>query len=220
MISRVSRTTLSIQMADDQDSKAAITRETAFYLPKSVSLARVAEVRDKTGADNQSHINWLVTQSLLTAMSSAQRATDERSLTLEVMTSLGILQPRAIPMLVAELPVMIMRELRYALSTRDHKDTTPVSIALLFLASSLHMSPLWLEQYWADAAGVLSDSALPLDLSTVAIHRTDPSRYRGRRVVGCFTGARCRVGCSDRLNKFVTVKRDALYTTVYGKSQV
>lgn len=74
------------------------------------------------------------------------------------MTSLGILQPRAIPSLIGELPTLIMRDLRYALSSKDQKDTTPISIAIMFLASSLHMSPLWLEQYWTEAADVFSES--------------------------------------------------------------
>jgi hypothetical protein len=51
-----------------------------------------------------------------------------------------------------------MRDLRYGLSSKDQKDTTPISISIMFLASSLHMSHLWLEQYWTEAADVFSES--------------------------------------------------------------
>lgn len=74
------------------------------------------------------------------------------------MTSLGILQHRAIPSLIGELPALIMRDLRYALSSKEQKEATPISIAIMFLASSLHMSPLWLEQYWTEAADAFSES--------------------------------------------------------------
>jgi hypothetical protein len=142
-----------------QDSRAAITRETSFYTPKTVLSAQVAEVRDRSGSDSQTHINWLVTKSLMSAMSLAQRSNDERSLVLEVMTSLGILQPHAITQLIPDLPALIMRELRFSpSSTTTSKESTPNGIAILFLSSALHMSPLWLEQYWADAADVFGQS--------------------------------------------------------------
>jgi hypothetical protein len=142
-----------------QDSRAAITRETSYYTPKTVLGAQVAEVRDRSGSDSQTHINWLVTKSLMSAMSLAQRSNDERSLVLEVMTSLGILQPHAITQLIPDLPALIMRELRFSpSSTTTSKESTPNGIAILFLSSALHMSPLWLEQYWADAADVFGQS--------------------------------------------------------------
>lgn len=122
----------------------------SFYSPKSVLLAQVAEIRDKSGADSTSYINWLVTQSLMSAMTSAQRANDERSLILEVSTTLGILQPDAIGQLIPDLPALIMRELK--LASRDPKSSTPIGISVLFLSSTLHMGPVWMEQYWADAA--------------------------------------------------------------------
>jgi hypothetical protein len=122
----------------------------SFYTPKSVLLAQVAEIRDKSGADSQTYTNWLVTKSLMSAMTSAQRANDERSLILEVSTSLGIVQPNAIAHLIPDLPALIMRELK--LSSRDPKSSTPIGISILFLSSTLHMSPLWMEQYWGEAA--------------------------------------------------------------------
>jgi len=146
------------QSTDSQDSRAAITRETSFYTPKSVLSAQVAEVRDRSGSDSSSHINWLVTKSLMSAMSFTQRSNDERSLVLEVMTSLGILQPKMITQLVPELPALIMRELRFSSSSTSSKESTPNGIAILFLSSTLHMSPLWLEQYWGDAADVFGQS--------------------------------------------------------------
>jgi hypothetical protein len=159
MISRVSRIPACRGTADMQDSRAAITRETSYYTPKTVLSAQVAEVRDRSGSDSQTHINWLVTKSLMSAMSLAQRSNDERSLVLEVMTSLGILQPHAITQLIPDLPALIMRELRFSpSSTTTSKESTPNGIAILFLSSALHMSPLWLEQYWADAADVFGQS--------------------------------------------------------------
>jgi hypothetical protein len=73
-----------LQSLHAKDSQAAITRETTFYTPKMVFSAQVAEIRDKSSTDSQTHTNWLVTKSLMSAMSNAQRATDERSLVLEV----------------------------------------------------------------------------------------------------------------------------------------
>jgi len=158
MISRVSGIPTGRGTADIQDSRAAITRETSFYTPKTVLSAQVAEVRDRSGSDSQTHINWLVTKSLMSAMSLAQRSNDERSLVLEVMTSLGILQPHAITQLIPDLPALIMRELRFSPSSTTSKESTPNGIAILFLSSALHMSPLWLEQYWGDAADVFGQS--------------------------------------------------------------
>jgi membrane-bound metal-dependent hydrolase YbcI (DUF457 family) len=142
-----------------QDSRAAINRETSVYTPKTVLLSQVAEVRDKSGAASQVHINWLVTKSLIAALSPTHRATEERALVLEVMTSLGILQPSGIPALIPDLPSLIFRELRFALDPKDgHREATPVPAAILFLASALHTSPLWLQQYWGDAAEVMAEA--------------------------------------------------------------
>jgi len=90
----------------------------------------------------------------MSAMSMAQRSNDERSLVLEVMTALGILQSHAITQLIPDLPALIMRELRVSPSSPASKESTPNGIAILFLSSALHMSPIWLEQYWSDAADV------------------------------------------------------------------
>jgi hypothetical protein len=70
------------------------------------------------------------------------------------MTSLGILQPGSITQLIPDLPALIMRELRFNSSSSGSKESTSNGIAILFLSSTLHMSPLWLEQYWGDAADV------------------------------------------------------------------
>jgi hypothetical protein len=94
----------------------------------------------------------------MSAMSSAQRSKDERPLVLEVMTSLGILQPKSITQLIPDLPALIMRELRFTPLSSTTRDSTLNGIAILFLSSTLHMSPLWLEQYWADAADVFGRS--------------------------------------------------------------
>ncbi len=123
-----------------------------------ILLSQVAEVRDRSGIDSQTHINWLVTKDLMTAMAPTHKASEERALILEVMTSLGILQPHAIPSLIPDLPALIMRELRLALSPRDpHRDSTPVSAALLFLASALHTSSTWLQQYWLETAEMMAE---------------------------------------------------------------
>ena len=142
-----------------RDSKAAINRETSTYDTKSRYLGQVAEVRDKHGAESVTHINWLVTKSLLSAFSPVQNSSDDRALVLEVMTSLGILQPHAIPALIPELPRLIFSELNSCLHPKDgHKETTPVPAAILFLASALHISPLWLHQYWNEAADVMAEA--------------------------------------------------------------
>ena len=74
------------------------------------------------------------------------------------MTSLGILQPSAISTLIPDLPLLIMRELRLALRSRDTKrDSTPVGATLLFLASALHTSPSWLQEYWMEAAEMMAE---------------------------------------------------------------
>ena len=75
------------------------------------------------------------------------------------MTSLGILQPHSIPGLIPDLPPLIFRELRLALNPKDgHRESTPVAAAILFLASALHTSPVWMNQYWTDAAEVMAEA--------------------------------------------------------------
>ncbi|CAD6575349.1 MAG: hypothetical protein TREMPRED_001360 [Tremellales sp. Tagirdzhanova-0007] len=141
-----------------RDSKAAIDRENSVYTSDSVSLSQVAEVRDRSGAESETHINWLVTKNLINAMVPAHKASEDRAIILEIMTSLGILQPSAISTLIPDLPLLIMRELRLALRSRDTKrDSTPVGATLLFLASALHTSPSWLQEYWMEAAEMMAE---------------------------------------------------------------
>lgn len=78
---------------------------------------------------------------------------------LEVMTSFGILQPNALPLLIPDLPSLLFTELRNALHPKDgHRETTPVSAAILFLASALHISPNWLSEYWGEAADIMAEA--------------------------------------------------------------
>jgi hypothetical protein len=121
-------------------------------------LSQVAEVRDKSGADSQAHINWLVTKNLMTALTPGHKVSEERALGLEVLTSLSILQPKVIPALIPELPPLILRELRQALDHTDGiKDSTSIPADLLFLVSALHTSPHWLLQYWAGTAEMMAE---------------------------------------------------------------
>ena len=91
-------------------------------------------------------------------MTPTHKANDGHALVLEVMTSLGILQPQAIPGLIPNLPALIMREIRLALTLKNgHRDLTPVAAALLFLASALHSSLSWMQQYWMEAAEMMSE---------------------------------------------------------------
>jgi hypothetical protein len=79
------------------------------------------------------------------------------------MTSLGILQPRAIPGLIPDLPALVLRELRLALTTLDangrdrSQESPPVTAGLLFLAGALHTSQTWLQQYWTESAEMMAD---------------------------------------------------------------
>ncbi|KAK4687661.1 hypothetical protein P7C73_g2454, partial [Tremellales sp. Uapishka_1] len=142
-----------------RDSKAAINRETSVYTTKQVHLSQVAEVRDKSNAISQTHINWLVTKSLLSNITPSHRSSNERALILEVMTSLGILQPQSIATLIPELPSLILGEMKLGLGTNSdtRKESTPVAASLLFLASALHTSPLWLSQYWRNTAEIMME---------------------------------------------------------------
>lgn len=94
----------------------------------------------------------------MAALDPSYRATEERALVLDIMTSHAILQPHAIPALLPDLPSLIMRELRLALNSRDaHRESTPIAAALLFLASALHTSTGWMQQYWMEAAEMMSE---------------------------------------------------------------
>jgi hypothetical protein len=149
-----------------QDSRAAITREESIYNTRTVHLSQVSETRDRTGANSQTHINWLCTKILMGAMEfsyTSRSASDDRALVLDVMTSLGILQPGAIPGLIPDLPSLIMRELSLALemSLKDRqsqKDPTIMAASLHFLASALHICPYWLQQFWTRSADIFADS--------------------------------------------------------------
>jgi len=91
----------------------------------------------------------------------AHKAGDERAMILEVMTSLGILQPFAISELIPDLPSLIMRELRLALKMRQaQRDSTSIAAALRFLASALHTSRTWMQQYWMRAAEMMADCVI------------------------------------------------------------
>ncbi|WVQ77110.1 hypothetical protein IAR50_006793 [Cryptococcus sp. DSM 104548] len=136
-----------------RDSKAAINRETLNYPSKVTHLSRIAEVRDRHGPLSQTTINTLLAEILSSSLSSSLKASDDRSLVLETMSCLGILQPHSIPSLIPNLPGLIMNELRYTLKSRDaarDANSTSVSAGLLFLSSTVHTSGVWLEQYWQE----------------------------------------------------------------------
>lgn len=121
------------------------------YTPKITHASRISEVRDRYGALHPTTINTLLAENLLQALSTSLKATDDRSLVLEIMSCLGILQPRAIPSLIPDLPNLIMSELKHALKSRDSArdvNSTNVSAGLLFLDSTMHMSGSWMERYW------------------------------------------------------------------------
>ncbi|KIR78890.1 hypothetical protein I306_04100 [Cryptococcus gattii EJB2] len=142
------------------DSKAAINREMLNYTPKITHASRISEVRDRYGALHPTTINTLLAENLLQALSTSLKATDDRSLVLEIMSCLGILQPRAIPGLIPDLPNLIMSELKHALKSRDSArdvNSTNVSAGLLFLSSTMHMSGLWMERYWGDMAELMGE---------------------------------------------------------------
>lgn len=86
---------------------------------------------------------------------------EDRILVLDVMTSLGILQPDSIPALIPELPSLIMRELAISLESKERqKDLSTMGAALQFLASALHICPYWLQQFWARSADIFADSIM------------------------------------------------------------
>lgn len=104
------------------------------YTPKITHASRISEVRDRYGALHPTTINTLLAENLLQALSTSLKATDDRSLVLEIMSCLGILQPRAIPSLIPDLPNLIMSELKHALKSRDSArdvNSTNVSAGLL-----------------------------------------------------------------------------------------
>ncbi|KAL0241969.1 hypothetical protein I308_106143 [Cryptococcus tetragattii IND107] len=143
-----------------RDSKAAINREMLNYTPKITHASRISEVRDRYGALHPTTINTLLAENLLQALSTSLKATDDRSLVLEIMSCLGILQPRAIPSLIPDLPNLIMSELKHALKSRDSArdvNSTNVSAGLLFLSSTMHMSGVWMERYWGDMAELMGE---------------------------------------------------------------
>jgi hypothetical protein len=120
-------------------------------------LAEVAETRDKYGAESQAHVNELVAKSLLSAFAPAHKAGDERTLVLEIMTAMGILQPKVIATLLPDLPSLVMTELRAALGLRDGRpDVTPITRGVLYLSSVLHISPDWLNQYWSETGEMMA----------------------------------------------------------------
>lgn len=125
------------------------------YTPKITHASRISEVGGRYGALHPTTINTFLAENLLQAFSTSLKATDDRSLVLEIMSCLGTLQPRAIPSLIPDLPNLIMSELKHALKSRDSArdvNSTNVSAGLLFLSSTTHMSRLWMERYWGDMA--------------------------------------------------------------------
>lgn len=165
-----------------RDSKAAINREMLNYPSRTTHASRISEIRDRYGALHPTTINTLLAENLLMALSTSLKATDDRSLVLETMSCLGILQPRAIPSLIPDLPDLIMSELKYALKSRDSArdaNSTNVSAGLLFLSSTMHTSGVWMERYWGDMEELMGEcvkngEALPvlrgLDLVLAAIN--------------------------------------------------
>lgn len=130
------------------------------YTPKITHASRISEVRDRYGALHPTTINTLLAENLVQALSTSLKATDDRSLVLEIMSCLGILQPRAIPSLIPDLPNLIMSELKHALKSKDNArdvNSTKVSAGLLFLSSTMHMSGLWMERYWGDMAELMGE---------------------------------------------------------------
>lgn len=130
------------------------------YTPKITHASRISEVRDCYGALHPTTINTLLAENLLQALSTSLKATDDRSLVLEIMSCLGILQPRAIPSLIPDLPNLIMSELKHALKSKDNArdvNSSKVSAGLLFLSSTMHMSRLWMERYWGDMAELMGE---------------------------------------------------------------
>lgn len=152
------------------------------YPSKITRASRISEVRDRYGALHPTTINTLLAENLLTAFSTSLKATDDRSLVLETMSCLGILQPHAIPGLIPDLPDLIMSELKHALKSRDSArdaNSTNVSAGLLFLSSTMHTSGAWMERYWGDMEELMGEcvkngEALPvlrgLDLVLAAIN--------------------------------------------------
>jgi hypothetical protein len=130
----------------------------SLYTPKMVLLSQVAEVRDKAGIESQTHIDSLVSNNLVAAIGPTHQGSEDRALVLEIMTSLGILQPRAVMSLIPDLPSRILREVRVGLDSVDaRKEIVPVGANLLLLASTLHSSPLWLDHHWTETAEVMAE---------------------------------------------------------------
>ncbi|WVF70243.1 hypothetical protein IAT40_005032 [Kwoniella sp. CBS 6097] len=143
-----------------RDSKAAINRETSTYPAKIKHISRISEIRDRHGPLSQTHINNLLTENLIGTLQISSKATDDRSLIIETMTCLSILQPTSISTLIPDLPRLIIRELRYALNSRENvRDTnsTSVSAGLLFLSAAVHNSANWLDGYWSDTAEMMAE---------------------------------------------------------------
>lgn len=122
-----------------RDSKAAINRERSVYDSQVILASHAAEAMDKG-----SGVEWLVAKTLTAALDN--RKGDSRLVLLEVMTSLGILQPKSISALIPNLPVLI--------SNNVENDATRASI--VFLAAALHASDPWIEQNWAETAKLMS----------------------------------------------------------------
>ncbi|EIW72381.1 hypothetical protein TREMEDRAFT_26582 [Tremella mesenterica DSM 1558] len=159
-----------------RDSRAAIKREESVYTTESVLQSQISEARDKYTAESQTHINWLVTKTLLSALGSNQKIvaktgpSEEKLLTLEVATAFGILQPHAVSGLLPDLPAKILRELRMALehARKDqgrkeagkavlHTPASTVGPLLVYFSGSLRTSRSWLLEYWGDMASVMAE---------------------------------------------------------------
>lgn len=105
-----------------------------------VLLSQIAEARDRSGALR--HVNWLTSKALLGA-----KITDD---VLEVMTCLGILQPGTVTSLIPDLPSLLIREIHSGLDRKARPQAT-----MIFLASVLHASQSWLQQYWLETADLM-----------------------------------------------------------------
>lgn len=106
--------------------------------------------------DSRDHNNWLVSKTLVSAFQATYKASEERALVLEIMTTLSILQPRYLPTLAPDIPSLMLREIKLGLDAPSiKKDTPPNGQYILLLAAALHSSPDWLERYWTETAEIM-----------------------------------------------------------------